>query len=256
MDTYIINMKRSVDRRKYMEKQLNRYDIFYEIVEAVDGKAMSEETFRTYTDDPEKLRSEVGCMLSHIAVYRRMVEKGAPYALILEDDAQINEPQLAELVKGLAEDILKKEPDNIILLTYYWCKEGTLQLDTVQKKERYAVCRPHQIWGVARSGAYILSLQTARKILAYHGDKVKANADSWVVYHNQKILEGIYCIYPMPVGEALQFGSEITYVQGLTQRIIKKIVSKIALMRIPVLSTLAINRRRSFSAQFKRIEVS
>ncbi|TXH54410.1 MAG: hypothetical protein E6Q89_08085, partial [Bacteroidia bacterium] len=48
MKTYIINLKRSPERRKAIEKACQEIGIKYTIIDAVDGKEMSDEEFEWY----------------------------------------------------------------------------------------------------------------------------------------------------------------------------------------------------------------
>lgn len=257
MKTYIINLKNSIDRRNHIEKQLRQNNIPYEIVEAVDGRLIPEkELNRIREENPEQLPTEVGCMLSHLKVYRRIVDSGEPYALILEDDTEIEEPGLYHLADEIGKTVIQKNPESVALLTYYWCREGMLELRKMQQIGSYFVCQPQEIWGVARAGAYLISAEMAASLLAFHGDKVRANADSWVVYNNHQLLQNVYCIYPKPVEETYQFGSTIGYVHGPVKTLLKKIVAGIVALNIPFISKMIISRRKAFSQRFKNITLS
>lgn len=92
MKIFVINLARSTERRKCIEQQLSLLNLEYEIVEAVDGSQLS------YTDIMKETRplnyalscGEVGCALSHINIYKKIVSEGIPMALVLEDDALID----------------------------------------------------------------------------------------------------------------------------------------------------------------------
>lgn len=90
---YLINLPRSADRRQRMEEQLARLGLSYTLFPAVDGRARWEELLPTLdaaafdrnTGRPA-LPGEVGVYHSHLGVWRRFFETGAPEALVLEDD--------------------------------------------------------------------------------------------------------------------------------------------------------------------------
>ena len=74
---FYINLDRSEDRRKVMEKQLKVISTNYERVSAVDGKKMTNK-IDDQVDDisfqneyPELTFSEIGCTLSHIKAIRK-----------------------------------------------------------------------------------------------------------------------------------------------------------------------------------------
>ncbi len=103
MKTYVINLPRCVERRENVLKECSRFGLEAEIFPAFDGKAMPEAELRRQVFDPDHnslCPAEIGCALSHLGIYRDMLEKNIPVALILEDDSIFNmdpRPLLAEL---------------------------------------------------------------------------------------------------------------------------------------------------------------
>jgi glycosyl transferase family 25 len=106
---YVINLKRRPDRL------LNFYEIFpfydYEIVYGFDGKNYENETaeekemFDRFTNNLN--HGEKGCFISHMRIYRDIVEKNIPYAMILEDD-----PILCENFKERLTKVVGELPDD------------------------------------------------------------------------------------------------------------------------------------------------
>ncbi|MGC8170086.1 glycosyltransferase family 25 protein, partial [Salmonella enterica] len=65
---------------------------------AVDGRLLSEEELsvrydraRAIEESHDLTRGEIGCALSHHGVYCEMVRQGITHALVLEDDARLND---------------------------------------------------------------------------------------------------------------------------------------------------------------------
>ena len=95
---YVINLERSPERRLYITNHLRSLGIEPTVVPAFDGKKLSlEEVIKDgrYNDDVSRRSfdrslsmAEIGCGLSHLSVYQRMVRDGTPVALVSEDDAQ------------------------------------------------------------------------------------------------------------------------------------------------------------------------
>lgn len=87
----VINLKESVDRRKFQEKQLRRLKMPYRFFEAVGPQNVSEEEFlelsKTWVRPLSK--SEVCCALSHKKIWNIVLESGKPW-LILEDDCVLS----------------------------------------------------------------------------------------------------------------------------------------------------------------------
>ena len=98
MKAYIINLKKSVDRKRYMQEQLEKMlFLSAEFVEAVDARGMTDKDKNDFFNTElfckryvkEVRPGEIGCTLSHQKCYRKLVESREKYALILEDDIVI-----------------------------------------------------------------------------------------------------------------------------------------------------------------------
>ena len=97
MHIFIINLEKDTSRRESIVGQLEALGLTYEIIPAVYGAALSnEDRLRHYDDRKAKWRqsrslvsAEIGCALSHLNVYRMMIERVVEYALVLEDDVTL-----------------------------------------------------------------------------------------------------------------------------------------------------------------------
>lgn len=96
---FIIHLDRSVDRKAQAERLVATLPCPAEIMEAVDGRNLSDEQVATCNRRslhkpryPFGLtRGEIACFLSHRAVWRAIVERGLDAGLIVEDDVAIEE---------------------------------------------------------------------------------------------------------------------------------------------------------------------
>lgn len=93
--TFLINLDKDKDRLEFMSSQLNKINIPFERVAAVYGKTYSVDD-REYNREKALaatghalLPGEIGCALSHVSIYKMIVEKKLPYALVLEDDVEL-----------------------------------------------------------------------------------------------------------------------------------------------------------------------
>ena len=92
---YVISLARAKERRENMRRQLDALGMRYEVVDAVDGATLNSEEYIhrlrplqfKMTYGREMLKGEIGCFLSHCAVWERVTKSEAGCALILEDDA-------------------------------------------------------------------------------------------------------------------------------------------------------------------------
>ena len=91
---FVISLKDCADRRNSISKNLDILGISFEFVDAIDGRNGLPSEYEGQIDRGETaLRGRVlddveyACSLSHIKVYRKILDDDIPWALILEDDA-------------------------------------------------------------------------------------------------------------------------------------------------------------------------
>ncbi|BBL77335.1 lipooligosaccharide biosynthesis protein LpsA (plasmid) [Methylomagnum ishizawai] len=106
----MVNLARSSERRAHIHRHLQALGLPFEIVPAIDGATLGPADLATVYDPRQAVASlgreltpgEIGCALSHLRLYRRMVDEDIEAALILEDDAQPG-PALCRLLAARAD---------------------------------------------------------------------------------------------------------------------------------------------------------
>jgi glycosyl transferase, family 25 len=91
---FIINMAKNTTRMDHAAAQLEQLDIAFERFEAVDGRALSAEALTRAYDPAANLKRarhamvgpEIGCYLSHLALWEKIAAGDAAGGIILEDD--------------------------------------------------------------------------------------------------------------------------------------------------------------------------
>lgn len=179
---WVINLPRSTERRAYIVAHLQELGLPFEIVPAVDGQMLTQDELTEFYSLEQTLAcigrelvpGEIGCSLSHLRLYERMVTEGVEMALILEDDAVID-PEVLEL-------LAKPEafpPGWELLLLYH--SEG--QMSWWHRRPltgRFRTGRFVQpTYGTA---GYLITQGGARKILA-QAYPVRAPSDHWTGGH-------------------------------------------------------------------------
>ena len=92
---YYINLNSSIDRNKYMiEKYSNKFKNMQR-VQAVDGSKIT--SIKNCNSSPY----ELACYESHIKAIKRAYEDNQDYALIAEDDLDLNEDYVQKYYKSL-----------------------------------------------------------------------------------------------------------------------------------------------------------
>lgn len=127
----VINLKRNPERLAKFKERYARSDfaaVALQRLDAVEGRAVEWSKYLTppalqqllateqqgyRTSDPELTPGSVGCYLSMLEAWRRIMGTGAPYGFVFEDDATISENALARFAVAL-----KQVPDDwdVILL--------------------------------------------------------------------------------------------------------------------------------------------
>ena len=101
----IISLQRAVERRQHVQEQLEPLGLNYRIIDAVDGKLLPKSEIEQIYDavSAQSIRgknlssAEIGCALSHIRLYREIVDAGIDAMLIMEDDIVVNKSIVSAL---------------------------------------------------------------------------------------------------------------------------------------------------------------
>jgi glycosyl transferase family 25 len=196
---FVLNLKRSKDRRVLIKKELDHLEMPFSFFNAIDGKLIK----RSYQKEMSKLRFEayrnienlksritlshghVGCALSHIKIYSHIVKKKIPLTLVLEDDCEINE----NLKKTIADPLLLKLARNggFEVLNLGCVKREGIYMPILSFFGRKKIYNDQIIGRPARTlpgaNCYLLTLNGAKKLLEasmplrYASDQLLANAE-------------------------------------------------------------------------------
>jgi glycosyl transferase family 25 len=114
---FVISLRDTLERRKSVGELLYSLNIAFEFIDAVDGRherSFSPDVFNNqvsvqnrFMPTARQMRGgEVGCALSHIECYRRVIDAGLRNCLILEDDITFG------ITSPCLTDLLGRIPDN------------------------------------------------------------------------------------------------------------------------------------------------
>jgi glycosyl transferase family 25 len=85
---FVISLRRSADRRRATAEQLAAIGLRPTFVDACDAA----DAVAAVPPAPGLSAAEAACLATHVAVWRRVIEIGAPYACVLEDDCDLGAP--------------------------------------------------------------------------------------------------------------------------------------------------------------------
>lgn len=119
LKVYCISLERARDRRKQAQNEHEKLGIQFEFIKAIDGRELSEDEIKAYGYDEavaKRLRNiyktrglgrgDIGCALSHLKTYKKMVKNNVSVALISEDDAEFlfDKKDLENILNELPKD--------------------------------------------------------------------------------------------------------------------------------------------------------
>lgn len=176
--TYLINLKHAYDRRNLAVSRLTKLRLRFTIFDAVDGRKLQHVDYNYYNAQ-RRLRyfgrhlnsREVACLLSHLKIYKDILNNSLPHALVLEDDVVLND----NFSKILKELLTSEFPFDFIR---FLCEEK------IAKKKPRCIMTLSNGDSLVRlpiapggAHAYLVSLSGARKLLDY----VESNGFSYPI---------------------------------------------------------------------------
>jgi len=159
---YFINVASRPERRQFMEQQFLRLGIVAERIDAVTTAGVDDARMAPHADKANPwamARVEVACAMSHEKAWRRMLQAGQPFALILEDDVVLGDGLPALLDPALSAEI---GADVLKLETMY--RRVRLGRAVRIVAGRFRVCQ--LLASHMGAAAYIISGDMARRTLA------------------------------------------------------------------------------------------
>ncbi|MEO8894728.1 MAG: glycosyltransferase family 25 protein [Rhizomicrobium sp.] len=165
MDIYLINLARRPDRRAAMELQAQTLGLTLTRLDARDARDTDmgavDRWFQPGGPLGEIPRGDKCCSLSHRDAWQRLVDSGADFAAVLEDDVVLKDP--ARFALGDA-DWIPKGIDLLKLEHYGPAGQSVLLSDFADVGHGLRIARMHSRHTGA--AAYILSRRAAEILLA------------------------------------------------------------------------------------------
>jgi glycosyl transferase, family 25 len=212
----VISLKRSLDRRKQVEKEMQKISLPWSFLDAVDGSALVETPVEYKPRKVELLQgyaltpNEIGCYLSHKEAWKYCVREKVP-TLILEDDFVLS-PNFEEVLKT----ILESDRDwNFLRL------QGLYEVPYETLLEKSGVSFVRNKGDAVGATAYLLKPNIARQLIKNSAD-IYEPVDHFLEHHQKHGLEFL-AIRPYPIDitrakSTIADRSERSPVKGLRKR--------------------------------------
>jgi len=209
-NVYLINMEKNKDRLMNFTEYYNKSDLNFkpfELFPAVVGKDLnlidylSENAYKEILISEKRGRKHhydltpgaVGCYLSHLRIYKKLVNSNYNYGIIFEDDAIMAKNTYEKMLLSL--NNIPSDWDIILL--------GVLciKCDTSEKYIKIS-----RFWG---THGYLIKKQSAVKLLEFLDKPLSKQIDADMSLLIKRGLIKVYGINPILVSQDTQFGSEI-----------------------------------------------
>ena len=167
---FIINLDKDIDRLNNSYKQLNYYNINnYERYPAINAAKATEKELNSYTTTIGKIiasKTMIGCGISHINIWKKIVKEKINKSLILEDDFILVDDFLNKFNR-----IINKAPNKYDML---FLTSSQIHNDSIKIRDINEYFYKQLI--VCQTVGYIITLEGAKKILKYI-DKISYHID-------------------------------------------------------------------------------
>ncbi|GAA5784513.1 glycosyltransferase family 25 protein [Chitiniphilus shinanonensis] len=218
----VINLGSANTRRQQMSEELGRFGMEFEFFPAVDGRLLDSETLARHYDALRAATTpwghltvgEVGCALSHRAVWQLLVDSGEPGWIVFEDDSQISAdfPEVAAALPGTV------RPGEVAAFvqtnanTYYWHSRSLANRKLVYVNQAF----------YCATGYYITE-KAARKLLAA-SNPIWFPIDCWYTSPGFRGITPILAVWPPIVSsrEENQAPSQIGFRNAHSGKLEKK----------------------------------
>lgn len=242
MRVYVINLARSPERRAHITAQLANTGLDYEIITGVDGLSLDladcDIAHPSVISGNRLPAGAVGCAMSHIRAYQKVLSDGANAALILEDD--VNLPaDLGVLIDTVAKHLTGAE---VALLNYQTdepCQLSSRGAITLPSAQLLAL--PIDVVELTSAAGYVIT-RSACERMTRSAPPIRANADDWQYFYKEELLDRVRVIWPQAIAKNPNLASTIgSYSLGNSMR--ARLVARLMHRNIPILRQLVIYRR-------------
>ncbi len=212
MITYVLSLKRSAERRRYIKKHVADLELDHQVIDAVDGSLLSEFDLEAHCDMTalNKVRDwltndQIGCSLSHYNIYEEFLKTGDEVCFIVEDDVLLP-TDIKEVLSEIEETMAGAE---IILLHYL--SLSPCKLSSIGKKKIFDTNLMFALNNkqLGDSTAYLITRSACENMLQ-NIKPVLVAADSWNHYYKLGCFDAIRVQYPNVV-KTKNFKSSINY---------------------------------------------
>lgn len=205
LPVFVVSLKKDTDRRAIISSKLKELNIPFVFEDAVYGKELSESELA-----PIKLNEyysrckrratpgEIGCTLSHLSIYKKMIESAVPWAIIFEDDV-ILDKYFSSFYTSLSSTKLSSLDSKAVLFlggqdglsskkminTSFWnfLRVGRFKVRKTISSDYY----------LFRTCCYVIGIDSAKELVSLFQSDFFV-ADEWVYFKKSGAISDLYYI--------------------------------------------------------------
>jgi glycosyl transferase family 25 len=252
---YVINLVRSPERRENITAQLIKHGIEYEIIEGVDGRELDLTDSRVTLDISSSFLAAdsfrpglAGCALSHLRVYRKILDDGRDQALVLEDDVTIP-ADLSGLADAVAKQLVGAEVALLNFDSPQACRVS--RRDAVALPSSRQLVLPIDLSQPVSGAAYVITREACER-MNERALPVRVKADSWAHFYNEGIIDRLRCVVPLAVTKDPRFGSTMGYYSDASLK--ARILTVITRHNVRVFERIVARRRERIWRRYTQVE--
>jgi glycosyl transferase family 25 len=190
LPVFAISLPRFKQRYAYIRAHLQaRFGDGYEIVGIYGADAEAEAV-----PDHNLTPGQIGCALSHLEVYKRMIERNLQHAFVVEDDAI-----LPRNICELLDDIRPHCSARGVVQLYNW-NGGISECSTHMSVSvrRHLLCYPMHVSDLGSTLCYVIGREAAEGILSVNYPVLKT-ADDWGYFFEHGAFDTVRILHPSPI---------------------------------------------------------
>ena len=194
---FVVNLAGETARWARIAANLDESGLsWFQRFEAVDGRMLAEDVMRESVDRNFFTRwygrppsaGEVGCTLSHLGVYERVLEMQAQFALVLEDDALVMPEVASVLEEKVLHQWMASDCPRVLLLSE---ADRFLRRDGLKVGTRHCAHRVRNAW---LAHGYLIN-RAAASLLLVRQRPIRFLVDDWLDLDMVLGLQ-VYCVQP------------------------------------------------------------
>lgn len=197
MNIFVINLEKDISKKRHITEHFKEVGVSdYQFIPAIYGKTLTQDELNavyseekaTHDNKRPLTLGEIGCALSHVTCYQKIVQNNQA-AFIFEDDCLLN-GEAVNIMKSINDELHNSNKEIVTLLSlarYVQTRSEHFHINS----ENHKIKRVHQ---AAYTHAYYITPNAAKEMLE-HFKVISRPIDSWGYIRKHSRIK-ILCVYP------------------------------------------------------------